>query len=113
MTTVKFKLPKISQVEFTLECQPEDMQIKGNASAIDEDTDNEVEQYIIDELNSGNEWAWCCVKVTASYKGREGTDYLGGCSYKSEEDFKKDGYWEDMKKQAFDDLISSLQSLND
>ncbi len=111
MTTIRFKLPTIKQVEFTLECMPEDLQIHGNASAIDEDTDNEIEQMIIDQLNDGNEWAWCCVKMTASWKGIEGTDYLGGCSYKSEEDFKKYGYYEDMKLQAYNDLIEQLKNL--
>jgi hypothetical protein len=113
MTTIRFKLPKITQVEFTIECMPEDLQVKGNCSAIDDETDRETEQYIYDELNSGNEWAWCCVKVTAHYKGQEGTAYLGGCSYKSMTDFKKDGYYEDMKQSAFDDLILSLERLRD
>ncbi len=114
MTTIRFKLPTINKVDFTIECLPEDMQIEGNASAIDEDTDNEIAQHIHDELNNGNEWAWCTVKVTATYKGHEGTDYLGGCSYKSENDFKEvGGYYEDMKIAAFNDLIASLEALRD
>jgi hypothetical protein len=113
MKTIQFKLPKIKDVEFEIECMPEDMPVKGNCSAIDEDTDREPENMIYEQLDSGNEWAWCCVKVTASYKGVTGTDYLGGCSYKSENDFKKDGYYKDMKQQAFNDLISQLEDLND
>lgn len=113
MTTVKFKLPKIEDVEFSIECLPEGLQIEGNASAIDEETDKEIADNIYEQLDNGNMWAWCCVKVTASYKGIEGTDYLGGCSYKSEKDFKSDGYYSDMKQQAFDDLISQLKNLND
>lgn len=113
MTTIRFKLPTINQVEFTLSCEPEHIPIEGNCSAIDEETDKANEQMIREQLENGNEWAWCSVKVTARYKGVEGVDYLGGCSYKSKEDFMKDGYYLDMKKVAFADLIESLNSLRD
>jgi hypothetical protein len=114
MTTIRFKLPKISQVEFTIECLPEEIPVKGNCSAIDEETDRETEEHINNQLNSGNEWAWCCVKVTAKYKGIEGADYLGGCSYESEKDFtEQDGYYKDMKQAAFNDLINNLNDLRD
>ncbi len=114
MTTIRFKLPKINQVEFTIECLPEDAQVKGNCSAIDDETDRETEQYIYNELNNGNEWAWCTVKVGCSYKGQEGTAYLGQCSYKDRKDFKDNsGYYEDMKQESFDDLINSLNRLRD
>lgn len=114
MKTVKFKLPSIEDVTFEIEAQEEDMSVKGNASAIDEETDKETEDYINAQLDNGNIWAWCVVKVTAKYKGHEGTDYLGGCSYESEKDFvKNSGYYEDMKQTAYDDLISQLESLND
>jgi len=36
---------------------------------------------------------------------------LGACSYKDEEDFKKGGYYEDMKKQAYNDLINQIKAL--
>ena len=114
MTTIRFKLPKINQVTFELECMPEDDQVRGNASAIDDETDKENEDSIIEQLENGNEWAWCCVKVTASYKGQEGTDYLGHCSYSSQKDFiENSGYYEDMKNQAFADLIATLNNLRD
>ncbi len=113
MQTVKFKLPKKSQVEFSLSCEPEEIQIEGNACSIDEETDKAIEKYIIDQLNDGNEWAWCTVQVSARYKDMEGNAYLGCCSYRSEKDFMKDGYYKDLKNEAFADLISQLQKLND
>jgi hypothetical protein len=114
MTTIRFKLPKIEQVEFTLQCEPEEMTVKGNCSAIDEETDKETEQYIYDQLDSGNDWAWCCVTVKAHYKHIEGSASLGGCSYASRKDFKENsGYYEDMKLSAYNDLIANLQSLRD
>ena len=54
-----------SEVEFVVDCIPEDLPITGNASAIDEVTDALVEAHIRDQLARGNEWAWCVVRVTA------------------------------------------------
>ena len=76
--------------------------------------DSIVEDKVINEYENGNYWAWCTVRVTAEYKGIKGTDYLGCCSFASEEDFKEEGgYYEDMKQVAYDELISNLTSLND
>lgn len=101
-----------ADVEFEIECLPEHIPVRGNAMASDDpDLDREQEDSIIRDLENGNEWAWCCVKVTASWNGFVGTDYLGGCSYKSEEDFKACDYFEDMKGEALSDLNSHLESL--
>lgn len=113
MKTIRIKLPSINDVEFTLTCEPEDMDFVGNCSAVDPKTDKKNEDWIRQQLEDGNEWAWCCVKMTAKYKSFEGVDYLGGCSYKSEEDFKKDGYYKDMKQQAYSDLMNQLNTLKD
>lgn len=71
-----------------------------------EDSDNVWEQ-----LESGNDWAWCWVKVSLNdpQTGDElAYDSLGCCSYASEKDFITGGYfvdmvrncWESIKKQA-------------
>lgn len=96
------------EVVFLVNCEEEHLPIKGNASAIDEETDAANEKWIIDQLNAGNEWAWCCVKVTATWRGFEGADYLGGCSYLSYEDFLKNGAYEDMKAEALHDLNAQI-----
>lgn len=94
-----------TEVEFEIECVPEDMPIHGNASAIDGLTDLQVEQGIRDQIASGNEWSWCIVRVTARWTDYEGYSYLGGCSYGSEEQFKHpDGYYPQMKGIALADL---------
>ena len=93
------------EVEFAIDCVPEDIPIQGNASAVDEETDAQVEKEIRDQIAHGNEWAWCVVRLTARWAGYEGYDYLGGCSYGSEEQFKNpDGYYPDMKARALEDL---------
>lgn len=66
--------------------------------------DLETVEQIREEYNGGNLWAWCIVKVKAKWKGFEGFDTLGCCSYKSKEDFMQDGYYTDMKVQALEDL---------
>lgn len=96
-------------VEFTVKCLPEDIPVEGNASAIDDATDAEIVKDIYDQLERGNQWAWCTVKVTAKWREFEGTDYLGGCSYKSEKDFTQPGgYYDDMKLEALADLNAKL-----
>lgn len=69
--------------------------------------DERDEKWVREELAFGNSWAWCMVKVTASIAGFVGEDTLGACSYKSQEDFVWCN-WDDMRKQAFEDLKSKL-----
>lgn len=88
-----------SKIEISIETLPEDI------TPEEAFEDSGVDQGTIDEINdrlaSGDMWAWCTVKVTASYNGIEGTDYLGGCSYKDEDDFiLNSGYYKDMVKSA-------------
>ena len=114
MKTISFQLPTIEQVNFEIQCLPEDMPIRGNAIASgDDEYDKEVEDKLIAE-SEWNEWAWCMVKITAKYKGAKGTDYLGGCSYKNEKDFiQNSGYFEDMKQNAYAELLTELENMND
>ena len=101
--------------DVSVECLPEDMPIEGNASAIDDETDAEIARDIRDQLEQGNPWAWCTVRVSVSTEIAGMTfqrdNYLGGCSYKSEEDFKKCGYFTDMVAECSDDLAEDLKNL--
>ena len=69
---------------------------------------------IIERANNGDEWAWCTVHVICKWTdddGEEytGDDYLVGVSAKSSSDFKMNGgYYEDMKQQAYDEMIKSM-----
>jgi hypothetical protein len=92
-------------VEFRLEPQDEDIPVRGNVLASGDDEEDKAAEDDVLERVKHNIWAWCCVKVSAIWKGIEGTDYLGCCSYKDEEDFKlHSGYYEDMKEAALVDL---------
>jgi hypothetical protein len=99
----------IGEVEYEVECLVEDMPIRGNCMAsgddvVDEDCAKEIESRLAD----GNDWAWCCVKVTARWHTFESTEYLGGCSYEDEEDFRKGGYFEDMQDEALHILTNQI-----
>lgn len=100
-----------TDVEFSIRCEPEDIDFVGNCSAIDDETDAQAEAWIRNELEAGNAWAWCCVVVTARWQGFEGTAALGGCSYESEESFTQPGgYFGDLKAEALDDLNKRLEN---
>jgi len=46
-------------------------------------------------------WGWCIVKVTVIGGKREGTNYLGNCSYKNAQDFiEHSGYFQQMVDEA-------------
>lgn len=97
-------------VRYTLECLPEDIPIRGNAMASGNDAeDRRVEDWIFAELERGNPWAWCHVRVRAWAGDVFGEDNLGACSYTSREEFEKPGgYFDDMKMVALDDLREKL-----
>lgn len=106
---VKVRELTADEVEFVLTCEPEDIAIEGNCSAIDDETDAEIAAWIYDQLDAGNEWAWCRVTVTARWKDFAGADHLGGCSYRSREEFMAPGgYYEDMRAVALEDLNASV-----
>lgn len=95
--------------EITLEVQPEDTEVRGNASAWGDGTDEAYADEIIARLSRGDEWAWCCVLVTATLGDFEGSDVLGGCSYESERDFRvPGGYFDDMKREAISALADQI-----
>lgn len=102
---------RMKDVTYTVECLPEDLEVRGNAVASgDDEQDREVEDAILADLEGGNPWAWCCVRVTARVGPFEGVDTLGGCSYRDEQAFRDCGYFDDMKFSAFDDLADKIES---
>lgn len=90
------------RANITLHMSPEDMSPVGHFY------DATDVSWIHDELRRGNEWAWCCTHVRASFAGLTGDCYLGGCSYASEADFRADGYYADMVAEAIAELTDRL-----
>lgn len=112
MRTIRIKVPSMEQVEFILEADYCDIPVRGNALASGDDAaDKACEDEIIRRVNDGDIWAWAYVTVTAKWRDMEGRDSLGCCSYEDEEDFKADGYYDDMKQMAYADLIKKIERL--
>jgi len=107
-------LPTKEQVEFTLECEPEHQDFRGHFDSGEPELDRQNEEWIERQLNLGNQWAWCSVKVTAKWTDAagqefEGYDYLGGCSYHNKRDFIAGGYYEQMQDEAYARLIKEIK----
>ena len=78
------------------------------ADSMDEE---EAIQWVIDQVASGNEWAWCRVTVRVRWAGFEARTYLGGCSYRSRDDFERPGgYLDQMIDEALTDLASNIEA---
>lgn len=101
----------LEDVEFELCVEPEDTDFRNLFATDEPELDREYEEWIADELDNGNQWAWCRVIVFARFGGLEGWDSLGGCSYKSQRDFEQRGYYEDMRLAALDHLQSKCDAL--
>ena len=104
------------EIVYSIKPEPEyDLSPEGHFASGDEEADKKMVAEIINDYNNGNLWAWCCVVVTASVmiSGEvfTGTVSLGACSYKDEEDFKQDGYYPDMCKEARENLEHCLREL--
>lgn len=86
-----------------------------DVSPSDNMDDQEMINYVIEQYNAGNEAAWFCAKVEVKFRGIEGTDYLGCCSYGSFKEFQSDesGYYVDMINQCIDQINSDIESNNE
>ena len=93
-----------------IQCLPEEVPVRGNAMASgDPAFDREVEQSIIDDLE-WNPWAWCTICVIVRWRGFEGRDYLGACSYGSKQDFiDAGGYYPCMVDEALGWMNEQIQ----
>ena len=98
----------------TIECLAEDQGVRGNVTASDDpDLDKAEEDRILADLERGNEWAWCVVRVTATWLGYTGSDVMGGNSYASEAAFQADAYYDDMVDNALTALRDSIKGLRE
>lgn len=111
MSALEQKIRK--EIKITLLNYPEDMPFVGNCMASGDDAvDREAEKWIRRQLDGGNDWAWCRVEVRGTWRGLEAVDHLGGCSYKSAEDFQTPGgYWDDMKEIVIAEILANAQQI--
>jgi len=100
-------------VNWTISVEQDITPVRGNAMVSgDTELDSRIEDEILEELESGNVWAWGCVTVTGTYGGWESYDVLGGCSYVSEGDFiANSGYYADMQATILEDLNADIEGI--
>ena len=102
----------MDEVTVKLRTEPEEVPVRGNALASGDDAlDRKVEDDIIADLEGGNEWAWCCAVVEVSWGTFKDVAHIGCCSYKSEEDFRAGGYYDDMVAEALDGLNAGIAQI--
>lgn len=102
----------LKDIEIEVIVDYDDSPIRGNAiNSGDITYDRLVENKIIDAVNSGDIWAWASVEVKGTYKGLTASEYLGACSYGSEDDFRSDGYFPDMCETVLSDLNSQIEDI--
>lgn len=104
-------------VEFKVTIEAEYDSYVGNCSAIDAETDAETEAWIRDELERGNDLAWCCVVVTAYPKDTriahiKGVDALGRVSCRNAADLYEVLEMHAMHDNALDDLNRALGQIH-
>lgn len=101
-----------AHVRIELHITPEDIPVRGNASAWGEPEDSEHAAAIENRLAHGELWAWCTVRVTCTDGTAEGMAYLGGCSYGDTDDFTKYAreYLCDLADEAYDYFQAKVAS---
>lgn len=98
------------EVTFTLTAEVDEIPVRGNALCSgDALEDKACEDALLARLDDGDIWAWACVTVTATYREFSGAEILGACSYRDEEEFKKDSYYLMLRESALDNLQSNME----
>jgi hypothetical protein len=102
----------IGLIEIHVEAEEEDIPVGIDSG--DEVYDKTVEDRILRRLHNGDEWAWCCAKVSARIVGtdiKEST-YLGCSSYRNAQDFvKNSGYYPEMKNECLEAVLEQVRHL--
>lgn len=101
-------------VTFELEVAPEDQSYVGNCSCIDRETDHENERWIREQLDAGNDLAWCGIIVRARPKDPRlaahftGVDSLWGVSARDMTEIQSLAVDHAMEEEALHDLNRQL-----
>lgn len=86
--------------------------VRGNAIATGDDKiDRRVENRILRRLEDGDVWAWASVTVRGTWRGLTAEEYLGACNYRDEKQFRRDGYFSDMRAAVLSSLVEQAQEL--
>lgn len=106
-----FKNKIKAEAEIVVTCEAEFEDVAKVLSFKETGADHSENIKRIQEEMEYNEWAWCTVIVEAYFRGLKGTAYLGQCSYKDEEEFKKDPYYSQMVDEAVEEINEQVNNL--
>lgn len=108
------RLERDPEIEIELIAIADDLQVRGNALCSGNDKlDKQCEDEILRRLDSGDVWAWASAEVKVTKGGLTESEYLGGCSYKDAQDFKRCGYYYDMVTTALERIEAELSNQAD
>lgn len=97
----------------SIEATQDDTPVRGNASVSGDDAqDRETENHILERVQI-TEWAWAVVKVQViePHTCAMGDAYMGQCSYDDEADFRKNGEYEDLLREAAEACRQELERM--
>ena len=97
-------LPSRGDVDITLYVEPEHLPVRGNVCVTEDDEADEVEDAVLARLDRDDVWAWAAVTVMGRWGDYEASAHLGGCSYDSEDDFREDGYFQDLVGEVVSEI---------
>jgi len=94
-----------NEVTFTVEFYPDDTTLAGNVLASgDANLDLEAEELVANEIEAGNDFAWCQIVVTAKWRRFVGTDTLCGVSVLNH-------YCEDPEASILADYVPEIKEI--
>lgn len=95
-------------VTYTFACEPESYDHQSF-----QDADPAVGAWIANQVNAGNQWAWCTLVVTATIESEDktfgGIASIGGCSFANEADARR-CYQADLEGEALESLHTELRT---
>lgn len=101
----KLKL-KPEMIKWKVEIQPEDRSPK------DEFDDERDVAAALKAWKEDDYWGWGVVKVTGEFMGLTESAFMGGCTYRDEEQFIRDGY-SDMQSDVMYGLQEQIEAIAD
>lgn len=99
-------------LEIELTVESEDEGPEGSFATGNDADDDAMVADINRRIDTGDVWAWCYVRVTATYRGVSVADGIGGCSYTGEKDFRANGCYADMVHEVLSRLNAQLEAID-
>ena len=98
-------------VDFNFWVEAEQLVLKGNVQASgNDDDDRQAEQWVSDQLDAGNVYAWCVGMVRAIWNDIQVVSSLGGVSCASRDEFYSE-IAPELEDQAYDELVERVRAM--